>query len=315
MNDTAKRLQIEYGDFQTPFALAQRVCDKLNELGVSAETIVEPTCGVGAFIKAAAASFPAAQKIFGVEVNQAYLDELANRKKDWAAPNRIKLFQGDFFTFDWSSLLDAKGSLLVIGNFPWVTNSQQGAIGGVNLPTKINFNNHNGLDAMTGKSNFDISEWMLIQSANWLARRRGYLAILVKTLVARKFLRHLYATKRHVRRAALYNIDAKKYFNAAVEACLLFCEFDAQSQNYDYAVYANLDSAQSYRVGHRNGIVIRDLDAFERLRRYDGAGKTKWRSGVKHDCSDVMELNKLATSWLMAWAKRWKSNLLFFTRY
>ncbi len=293
MNDTAKRLQIEYGDFQTPFALAQRVCDKLNELGVSAETIVEPTCGVGAFIKAAAASFPAAQKIFGVEVNQAYLDELANRQKDWAAPNRIKLFQGDFFTFDWSSLLDAKGSLLVIGNFPWVTNSQQGAIGGVNLPTKINFNNHNGLDAMTGKSNFDISEWMLIQSANWLARRRGYLAILVKTLVARKFLRHLYATKRHVRRAALYNIDAKKYFNAAVEACLLFCEFDAQSQNYDYAVYANLDSAQSYRVGHRNGIVIRDLDAFERLRRYDGAGKTKWRSGVKHDCSDVMELEQV----------------------
>lgn len=298
MNNALKHSQIEYGDFQTPFELAKRVCDKLNELGVSAETIIEPTCGVGAFIEASAVSFPSAQKIFGVEVNQVYLNELESRKKQFSTNGRVSLLQGDFFAFDWKSLLTTKDSLLIIGNFPWVTNSQQGTIGGANLPRKINFQNRNGFDAMTGKSNFDISEWMLIQVANWLRNRHGYLAMLVKTSVARKFLNHLYTEKRHLSRSAIYNIDAKKYFDVSVEACLLFCEFDTQSQNYDYDVYESLDSAKGYRVGHRNGITVRDLDTFERLSQYYGNSKTKWRSGIKHDCSDVMELQKVGDSFV-----------------
>lgn len=206
--------------------------------------------------------------------------------------------QGDFFTFNWKSLLTTDGSLLVVGNFPWVTNSQQGTIGGANLPSKKNFQNRNGFDAMTGKSNFDISEWMLIQVSNWLCNRHGYLAMLVKTSVARKFLNHLYTQKTPLLRSAIYTIDAKKYFGVSVEACLLFCEFDGKSHNYDYDIYESLDSSKSYRVGHRNGLTIRDLDTFERLSKYYGNSKTKWRSGIKHDCSDVMELQKIGDSFV-----------------
>jgi hypothetical protein len=291
MNAT-RQTQIEYGDFQTPLELAKRVCEKLNELGVSPHTIIEPTCGVGAFVEASAVSFPSAEKIIGVEVNQAYLDELQNRKKRFAQNGRVSLLQGDFFNFDWKSLLDADGSFLIVGNFPWVTNSQQGAIGGANLPAKNNFQNRNGFDALTGKSNFDISEWMLIQVSNWLRNRHGYLAMLVKTSVARKFLNHLHTEKIGLLRSAIYGIDAKKYFDVSVDACMLFCEFDTQSHNYDYDVYESLDSANSQRVGHRNGVTVRDLDTFERLSQYYGNSKTKWRSGVKHDCSDVMEFRK-----------------------
>ena len=204
----------------------------------------------------------------------------------------------DFFDFKWKSLFDVEGSLLVIGNFPWVTNSQQGAIGGANLPIKINFQNHNGFDALTGKSNFDISEWMLIQVANWMRSRHGYLAMLVKTSVARKFLSHLHSEKIGVLRSAMYSIDAKHYFDVSVEACLLFCEFDVQSHNYDYDIYESLDSRQGQRVGHRNGITVRDLDTFERLSDYYGHSKTKWRSGIKHDCSDVMELQKAGEGYI-----------------
>lgn len=260
--------------------------------------MIEPTCGVGSFVEASALSFPSVKKIIGVEVNQDYLDELENRKKQFNQSEKIELLQGDFFTFNWKSLLDDEGCALILGNFPWVTNSQQGAIGGENLPIKMNFQNRNGFDAMTGKSNFDISEWMLIQVANWFRNRHGYLAMLVKTSVARKFINHLHKEKIGLARSAIYTIDAKKYFDVSVEACLLFCEFEPQFRNYDYDIYESLESENSQRVGHRNGMTVRDLDTFERLSKYYGHAPIKWRSGIKHDCSDVMELQKNGESYI-----------------
>lgn len=299
MTKISQREQIEFGDFQTPLELAKLVCQKLDEIGINPETVVEPTCGVGAFIEASANQFEKAKKFIGVEINEKYLDELETRKKDFPLKNRMLFVQGDFFSFDWDTLIKtSKGSILVIGNFPWVTNSQQGSIGGVNLPTKNNFQNHNGFDAMTGKSNFDISEWMLIQTAKWLKNRKGYIAMLCKTSVARKFLSHLHSEKIGVLRSAIYGIDAKRYFDVSVDACLLFCEFDEQSHNYDYDVYETLESIQSERVGHRNGITVRDLVTFERLSDYYGHSQTKWRSGIKHDCSDVMEFQKIGDSYV-----------------
>ncbi|HLA88384.1 MAG TPA: hypothetical protein VJL10_10195, partial [Anaerolineales bacterium] len=159
-------------------------------------------------------------------------------------------------------------------------------------PAKNNFQNHDGFDAMTGKSNFDISEWMLIQVGDWLKNRKGYLAMLCKTSVARKFLHHLQTSRAGVFHSAVYTIDAKKYFNASVEACLLFCEFDENSRNYDYDIYESLDSKKHQRVGHRNGLTIRDLDTFEKFSNLYGVSEMKWRSGIKHDCSEVMELKE-----------------------
>ena len=63
MTNTLRQAQIEFGDFQTPLELAKRVCQKLIELGVSPVTVIEPTCGVGAFVEASAITFPAAKKI------------------------------------------------------------------------------------------------------------------------------------------------------------------------------------------------------------------------------------------------------------
>ena len=293
MKDQNRRAKIEYGDFQTPLELAILVCQKLEELGVSPDIIIEPTCGVGAFVEASAYQFPRAKKIIGVEVNLSYLDEVQKKKSALPDNNRILLKHGDFFDFKWKELFkDIDGSILIIGNFPWVTNSQQGTIGGENLPKKLNFQNHNGFDAMTGKSNFDISEWMLIQTGNWMQNRKGYLAMLCKIAVARKFLNYLHTHNQSLLHSAIYGIDAKKHFNASVEAGLLFCEFDGVSHNYDYAVYKNLQTKSYQRVGHRNGLTIRDLDTFEKSSYLFGKSEMKWRSGIKHDCSEVMQLRE-----------------------
>jgi hypothetical protein len=133
---------------------------------------------------------------------------------------------------------------------------------------------------------------MLMQAAGWLQNRHGYLVMLCKTAVARKLLNHLHAQNLNLADAAIFKIDAEKYFGAAVEACLLFCKFDAVSRHYDYEVFASLESKAGKRAGHRDGVMVRDLTAFDELRHLHGESEMKWRSGVKHDCAEVMEFRR-----------------------
>ncbi|MCU0541451.1 MAG: class I SAM-dependent methyltransferase [Oscillatoriaceae cyanobacterium Prado104] len=317
------------------------------ELDINPDIILEPTCGVGNFIQAAAHSFPLVRKIIGVEINPNYLEEI-QKNKQLSQDERIQIQQGNFFDLDWSLAIDKfNEKILVLGNFPWITNSQQGAIGGKNLPQKNNFQNYNGLDAITGKSNFDISEWMLIHSIQWLQnlnREQGIgnreqkvldgelyptqnmplvevrasdsqkrdsetiaccplsvpffseacLAMLCKTSVARKILNYIRSRNLNLAYCATYGIDAKKYFDANVDACLLVCKFESNSQNYFCDVFCSLDAENSYRIGYRNDIPIRDLATFDKLiDLHNPKAGMQWRSGIKHDCSSVMELRKV----------------------
>jgi hypothetical protein len=291
---TIPKAKVEYGDFQTPIELTELVCQKLIELGVNPTVIIEPTCGVGNFIDASSRLFRSTDKILGVEVNPQYVEEIKIRQQ-LDRDKRVEIVEANFFQFDWRSQLDKlDGELLVIGNFPWVTNSQQGSIGGKNLPNKDNFQKHIGLDAIMGKSNFDISEWMLIHSIEWLQQRGGYLAMLCKTAVARKILNHLHTKNLNLAYCASYSIDAKKYFNASVESCLLFCKFDGISTNYFCDVFESLENIEYQRIGYRHNILVRDVIAFDRVSKlYHPKPELKWRSGVKHDCSSVMELRKI----------------------
>ncbi|KAM3099628.1 SAM-dependent methyltransferase [Phormidesmis sp. 146-12] len=299
MTQVVSKSKLEYGDFQTPLELAEKICHKLLELGVNPDVIVEPTCGIGNFIQASAHSFPSASKIIGVERNQNYLQEI--RKNSRLQDKRIQIQPGDFFEFDWSSVMKTQCSekILVLGNFPWVTNFQQGMTGSKNLPKKTNFQNHNGLDAITGKSNFDISEWMLINATQWLQKQDAYLAMLCKTSVARKLLNYIQSKNSNLSYCSTYKIDAKKYFNATVDACLLFCKFDLDSQNYFCDVFNSLEADTHYRIGYRNNIPIRDTGSFDQLENlHDPKREAKWRSGIKHDCSSVMEFRKVDNAFM-----------------
>jgi hypothetical protein len=295
MVQVVSKLKVEYGDFQTPLELAEKICIKLLELGVSPEIIIEPTCGTGNFIQASAHAFKSASKIIGVEINPNYLQQI-KQNKQLLQDDRIQVRQGDFFEFDYSSLIQITKTcqqLLILGNFPWVTNAKLSVIGGENLPQKTNFQNHTGLDAITGKSNFDISEWMLINALRWLQKREGYLGMLCKTSVARKLLNYIQSQNLNLAYCATYKIDTKKYFNATVDACLVFCKFDLHSQNYFCDVFASLNTNTHYRMGYRNNIPVRDIASFDKLQDLHNLKGEKWRSGIKHDCSSIMELRKV----------------------
>jgi len=287
MSQTRKQ-RIEFGDWQTPVGLADRVCAKLIELGVEPATVIEPTCGVGAFVNASAQIFSTA-KIFGFEYNGAYLDTL---REQVSGDDRIQLEQADFFSTDWRKRIDSmKGPILVIGNFPWVTNSVQGAIGGMNLPEKSNFLQHKGFDAISGKANFDISEAMMLEVLRWFRDREGTIAMLIKTATARKILAQVQRQSIGMREAFLFSIDAKKEFDAAVEACLLVMRMSGgtHATTSEYMVFDRLDAEHGKRVGHRLGLTVNDLDLFQEHGHLLGQSPQKWRSGVKHDLSAIME--------------------------
>lgn len=295
-----KNRRIEFGDFQTPDALALDVCQCLKRIGIAPDSVVEPTCGRGAFVMAAVRSFNSLRQIFAFEVNAAHLSVLRVRLADEPPPFPVCLRQADFFDLDWQeSLGNQRGPLLVLGNFPWVTNAALGAIGGENLPKKSNFLGFNGFDAISGKANFDISEWMLLQTLRWFSKRPGDIAMLVKTAVARKVLAHAERQREPVREAFIFGIDAKKSFDAAVDACLLVIRLDASvPASYDYTMFDDLQGSNGRRVGHRVGMTVGNLDAFETASHLLGQSPQKWRSGIKHDASAVMEFTRSADGYI-----------------
>lgn len=286
----ALKQKIELGDYQTPISLAVKICETLrSRLGVMPQTIIEPTCGIGNFVKASSRYFSDAKKIIGVDINPSHLFQV---KTVASHDKRVQLVHADFFQLDWQAVFkELSFPILVIGNFPWVTNSALGLIDGVNLPTKSNFQSHRGMDAITGKSNFDISEWMTIQVVDWLREQKGAFAILLKMTVARKVLGYIHQTNAPLSRSALFKINALKEFGTSVDACLLFCDFTGEKKDNDCSVFENITSTKPAKViGFRDGVLLSNVLKFDENKLLSSQATVKWRSGIKHDCSKVMEL-------------------------
>jgi hypothetical protein len=283
----------QYGDFQTPPDLALDVCSLLVLRGIDAPAILEPTCGRGAFVGAAANTFPHFRTLLGVELNAEYV-AAAEKMLKLAGRGIAKVEQGDFFTTDWDKILarDA-GPWLIVGNPPWVTNAELGLLKSTNLPIKSNFQGHQGLDAITGKANFDISEWMMLEQISWLRQRSGWIAMLVKTSVARKVLRQAWKRSEPVGRAAIFKIDAMRHFGAAVDACLFVLPVNIGDPSLDCDVYASLGAAApSSTIGSHDGLLVSNVAAYVNQRHLIAPNNDYvWRSGVKHDCSKIMELS------------------------
>jgi len=289
------KAKIEFGDFQTPPRLAAEVCALLLRRGVHPASILEPNCGRGNFVLACLDNFTSARRIIGVDINAEHISGLQSLLHSRQCPAEVRVFQGDFYDTEWNRLLgELSDPVLAIGNPPWVTNAGLGAIGSSNLPAKSNFQKHAGLDALTGKSNFDISEWMLIRESEWLNGRCGTLAMLCKTTVARKVLRYAWKHSTQFSRADIYLIDAMDNFGAAVDACLLVCDFLPDSRATECFVHRSLqDEVLASTFGFRDDRLVADVSAYERWKFLSGRPELyRWRSGIKHDCGEVMELRK-----------------------
>ncbi len=284
-----------YGDFQTPIALSREVCALIARTGFRPASIIEPTCGMGSFLQASLETFPEASYVLGFEINPEYVQHARDTIARITSPGiRAEVRQSDFFLTDWSRIVEGLPEpILVIGNPPWATNTMLSVLGSGNLPNKSNLDRLRGIDALTGRSNFDISEWMLRENLGWLNGKDGLLAMLCKTAVARKVLAYAWRRGLTIASASLYHLDTRVSFGVAVEACLLLLRTQSSAHSRECQVYDSLDAEQPAGLfGWRDGRLVADVHLYEKWKAMVGTGLKGWRSGIKHDSSRVFELRR-----------------------
>ncbi|MES2765913.1 MAG: hypothetical protein V4642_08600 [Bacteroidota bacterium] len=291
----------EYGDFQTNSDLAEKVAIFLKENLAKPQIIVEPTCGKGAFILAALKTFKKVEKIYAVEIYKPYVWETKFSILHHFLENptvekpEIAIFHKNVFDFDFKSIACENSSkkILIIGNPPWVTNSKLSVLESTNLPTKSNFKNASGIEAITGKGNFDIGEYITLMMLEAFQNSQGKLAFLVKNSVIKNIVSDQKQRNFRISDLQKHSIDSKREFNVSVEASLFTCDLNGVSE-YDceeFDFYKN--SVLLNRFGWVGAKFVSDIDHYESTNAIDGICQFEWRQGVKHDCSAIMEFDRV----------------------
>jgi len=290
----------EYGDFQTPGKLTDSICSFLVKENFCPQNIIEPTFGKGSFILSSIKYFNSIKYVFAVEIYEKYVWETKFKILEYFLDNpdvskpQIFLFKQNIFEFD-LNLISGKisGSVLVLGNPPWITNSGLSLLNSDNLPKKSNLKRHNGLDAITGKGNFDIGESISLVMLKNFSSFDGGMAFLIKNSVIKNLVHDLHKFKFKISNIRTYKIDVKKYFNVSVGASLFTCKFNQLNKHIFCEVYSSLNKRfPETKFGWYKGKFVSDLEMYENNSEYDGQSPYEWRQGVKHDGSKIFELTK-----------------------
>ena len=279
------------GDFQTPVTLA---CQIWSTLDVEKyDVVIEPTFGRGSFLK----TLPETSKaeVFGWEIHQEYYDVVTQNCRR-TLDQAFYLFHQDVLTADVRQInLSEESSVLVIGNPPWVTNTEQGTLGGKNTGRKYNLKSLPGLEAMTGKSNFDICEAIILHLVRILSDHSAVqFALLAKFSVVRNLIQFLKQCP-NIGEFEFHKLDTVKHFGVAADAGLI--KFKIARQNLPETpcpIFEGIGGPQVGEIGWINGRFVYDVDKYQRVSflENEAASAYVWRQGVKHDVSNVLELSE-----------------------
>ena len=277
----------EFGDFQTPTVLAKKMVQILKAKNISPDVIIEPTCGKGSILLEAD-KILSPKKSLGIEIQKEYADTLST-----IAGKTTMVLHADIFTSSEAikEFIGDEENLLFIGNPPWVTNSELSAHQSNNLPEKSNCDNFRGIEAITGKSNFDISEYIIQKLTDEFSHKKSVYAFLCKTSVAKKIMAKIWKQNRLYKSAELFPIDSKKYFNAAVDASFFILDFSEKNAATEMTAYDSIENGiPKCKSGWISGVYLEDVSKRDCLEIY-GKSAFVWRNGIKHDCAKVMEFS------------------------
>lgn len=271
----------EFGDYQTPLGFARDVLNYVSKKYVfSPDLIIEPNCGIGNFIKASRTLYPKVP-IVGIDINQSYLDEIDEVN--------INLINEDIFEYDLNEIInDDYREYLIVGNPPWITNTQLSKYNSDNVPQKNNIKNLNFFDATTGMSNFDISESIILHIINYFKNLNSSMIFLCKYSVACNVFEYLVNNKVPTATFSIIKFDAMKVFKVDTSSCILVIQFNENnSYNTSCKVYDLDNDKEQYRIAVKDGKFYSNLDNLVDI---DGSCCFEWRQGIKHDCTNIMEL-------------------------
>jgi hypothetical protein len=281
------------GDFQTPEELARLVWSAVDAAG--ADLVVEPTFGAGSFLTTIPDDCRAG--VVGWEINEEYFGATAGKLGGGRGRRKFKLIPKDVFDSRPEDIPSTPAtSVLVVGNPPWVTNSEQGSLGGDNTGKKYNLKGLPGFSAMTGKANFDISEAIILRFVSHLKGRcrRAQFAVLGKFTVLRNLMQFL-AKDPTVGEFEYHRIDSSYYFDASVDAGLIKFKVGVPSNGrLTCPVFEGVGGPRVGEIGFAGGQFVYDLEAYNRTSFMEAGGFCDyvWRQGIKHDLSKVMELTE-----------------------
>jgi len=289
----------QYGDYQTNKDLADNVVKYALDKFEDIEFLLEPTCGRGSFIVAALKRIKGLKKIVGVEIFLPYVVEtkfkilghyLENPQKKYP---EIDITHQDAFNFLYEEIAQSTKHLktLIVGNPPWVTNSELGSIQSSNLPKKSNFKKHSGFDAITGKGNFDIGESISLIMIKCFQQHNGVFAFLIKNSVIKNLMNDQQRNKFQIGEIQQLKIDSKKEFNVSVNASLFITRLSSTPE-YTCEALDFYNGEFITKFGWYKGKFVNSTVDYEISSIVDGQSKFIWRSGVKHDCSKIMEFEK-----------------------
>ena len=299
------RLKIkEYGDFQTPDKLASEIFHLIQEENIHPTTIIEPTCGLGTFILAAVKTFPNSQ-IVGRDINKAYIEQLNDQLKRNSFRTKLDIQTGDFFTINWKSLiLNYSEPYLIVGNPPWITTADLSIINSKNIPKKFNIHHFSGLEAKMGRSNFDISEWMMLELLKSVKDTLTTFVQICKLSVARKVFKYCVDHQINISKTYIFHIDALHQFKANVKACVLYLQLNSGRLTSNCKIYDTLHKNKLlHQIGVHNRKLIANMDYYQKWNHLAGKFPFEWRSGIKHDCVKVMEFIKGEKHYINGWGE------------
>jgi len=291
----------ELGDFQTPNHLTDKICNLLADKGVRPDIILESTCGQGNFIVSALKSFPSVRYIYCVDIQRKYeypfkLNILKySLERDINA--RIEFHFDNIFTHRFSEefvqYLEAPNSeILILGNPPWATSSKLSVLNSTNLPIKSNIKRlPRGIEALMGKSNFDIAEFIILQMLKQFSRKRGKLAMLCKTSVIRNIVRDMLKLSLTISNLEALLIDARKEFNINTEGALFLADLGSGQQAICTVSSLYNPKQKIKKFGWVDDKFVSDIELYQKYGLLDGQSPFEWRQGVKHDASKVMVLS------------------------
>lgn len=274
------------GDYQTPSKFTDVVMDIIKDKGREPDVILEPTVGQGSFLKSASDVYQDV-RLVGVDINSTYIEETREiLPEDWT-----ELYNESIFDFDYNEHFDKKDEVLIIGNPPWITNSETSVHDTPNLPVKSNIKGLRGIDAMMGDSNFDIAEYIILDLLQGFKDVDYQLAMLCKVSVAYNIIEEMHRTEYPASEVEMYSFSAKEVFNVHTDACMLYIRKERGAEDWANicTVYDVKDPEEPVRVaGYKGGKFYTTLD--DTIADIDGYCQFEWRQGVKHDAAKVVVL-------------------------
>ncbi|WP_405291628.1 hypothetical protein [Methanobrevibacter sp.] len=270
----------ELEDYQTPSLITDKICDYLkNYLKIQPDVIIEPTCGIGNFLKSASNTFKN-QELYGIEIDKKKLNNV-NR----SIPN-LKLINEDIFQFKFD-MINKNDSYLIIGNPPWITDAKLDNINCGNIRNKFDFKNNKTNDINTEINNFEISEYIILRIINEFKDTKSTIAIICKTIVSKNIFKEV------IKNNIPYSFVKQLNFNYSTfdideEICLFIMQFGGMPLTNKICEVTEFSNPEKilYKISfksdknHSNDNVL-DID---------GKCKMKWREGIKHDCAKIIEL-------------------------